>query len=127
MIRDVRSEPGADSCLSIKAMCDIVMLCGSHQILFDTGPQPRAEFVGVLCSWAGRRNLPPSAEPGGPPKEGDRAVCRPANLGESDRRLGLAVIEATVREAQLMAELVGEFLEAIGLAPPASERKKNPC
>ncbi len=54
-------------------------------------------------------------------------MCRPAHLGESDRRLGLAVIEACVREAHLMAELVGEFLEAIGLAPPASERKKKPA
>ena len=37
------------------------------------------------------------------------------------------MIEATVREAHLMAELVGEFLEAIGLAPSASERKKKPA
>ncbi|HEY2158537.1 MAG TPA: hypothetical protein VGH33_23105 [Isosphaeraceae bacterium] len=54
-------------------------------------------------------------------------MCQPARLGESDRRLGLAVLEAFVREAHLMADLVAQFLEAIGLAPPASERMKKPA
>jgi hypothetical protein len=54
-------------------------------------------------------------------------VCHAAQLSDHERRLAIAVIANALREADLMADLVIRFLEAVGLAPPLARRMKQPA
>ena len=54
-------------------------------------------------------------------------MCNAAHLSVHERRLAIGLIATALREAELMADLVIRFLEAVGSAPPLARRMKQPA
>ena len=54
-------------------------------------------------------------------------MCHAAQLSVHERRLAIGLIATALREADLMADLVIRFLEAVGLRSPVARRMKEPA